>query len=616
MAARRILHVGKFFPPHVGGMEVFLADLVRAQRVQGTDAFALVHGDPLPDDPEWLVRVPVQAHLLYAPIAVGFPLALARAIARFRPQVLHLHMPNNAVFWALTVPQALALPWVVHWHSDVVPSRIRGLVAAAYRVYRPFEWTVLERAERIVVTSPPYLQHSVPLRPWMRKCMVVPLGLDVAAPRPPLAPAPEAAHWHAGAFRLLSIGRLAYYKGFETLILAVSTMPGVELLIAGDGELRARLEALVRAHAVPGEPPRVRLLGKVSEAEKTELLRGCDLFCLPSRERTEAFGMVLLEAMHHAKPCLVSDLPGSGMPWVVREANAGECVRLEDVPAWRSAIERMQADSARRARYGRAGRDALYARFSIGACAAELEAAYANGAADLPDQPTKNGILVVIPAKDESATVGTVVAELIAAGYPDIVVIDDHSTDDTARLARAAGARVLRPALPVGAWGGMQTGIRYALQRGYAGVVTMDADGQHEVGEVQALLGCGDRADMVIGAFPERASRLRRWAWGWFRRIASFDLRDLTSGFRFYNRDAMQLLASGDATLLDYQDLGALLMASRAGLRIMEIPVAMQARATGKSRIFRSWFGVARYMALTTLLCLSRRGPARARRAV
>ena len=298
MAARRILHIGKFFPPHFGGMEVFLGDLVGAQRAQGMEAFALVHGDPLPGDPDWLVRVPVQAHLLYAPIAAGFPLALSRAIARFKPEVLHLHMPNNSVFWALTIPGALNIPWVVHWHSDVVPSRIRGIVAAAYRAYRPFEWAVLERAERIVVTSPPYLEHSRPLEPWRRKCVVIPLGLDVASPAPPPHTAPDVGPpWVPGTFRLLSIGRLAYYNGYETLIQAVCALPGVELVIAGDGELRTRLEALIRVHTPVGELPRVRLLGKVAERLKAELLQACDLFCLPSRERTEAFGMVLLEAM-------------------------------------------------------------------------------------------------------------------------------------------------------------------------------------------------------------------------------------------------------------------------------------------------------------------------------
>ena len=162
----RVLHVGKFYPPHRGGMEVFLADLIAEQRRQGLDAHALVHGDPLPDDPPWLHRVPVQFSLVYAPIALGFRRAFNQALRRIQPDVLHLHMPNNSVFWALTLAQARDLPWVVHWHSDVVVSRIRTAVALAYLLYRPFEQAVLGRAERIIATSQPYLEASDPLRPW------------------------------------------------------------------------------------------------------------------------------------------------------------------------------------------------------------------------------------------------------------------------------------------------------------------------------------------------------------------------------------------------------------------------------------------------------------------
>ena len=128
----RILHVGKFFPPHAGGMEVFLADLIDAQHRQGLDAHALVHGTPLPSDPPWLQRVPVQAHLSYAPIALGFRRALRRAIARLRPDVLHLHLPNNSALWLLTLPSARGIPWVIHWHSDVVDARFSTAVALAY----------------------------------------------------------------------------------------------------------------------------------------------------------------------------------------------------------------------------------------------------------------------------------------------------------------------------------------------------------------------------------------------------------------------------------------------------------------------------------------------------
>ena len=603
--ALRVLHVGKYFPPHRGGMEVFLADLIAAQRAQGIEASALVHGNPTAQDPPWLTRVPVQFQLIYAPIAIGFRAALAQAIAQHRPDVLHLHMPNNSVFWALTMPEARDIPWVVHWHSDVVVSNIRTAVALAYRLYRPFEQAVLGRAERIIATSPPYLDASEPLQPWRSKCAVVPLGLDTAPMIPGDAP-PPALPWNGKKLRLLSIGRLTYYKGFETLIQAISSLQDVELLIIGEGELHEALQTRIQTHTSAGQSANVRLLGNVDDAGKNALLQSCDVFCLASRERTEAFGMVLLEAMAHARPCIVSDLPGSGMPWVVAQAGAGLCVPPEDVTAWQNAILQLQARPALRARFGGSGQQALHARFSMAACARALSTQYALAAPEASVTAPKKDVLIVIPARNEAGTISALLQQLQAAGWHDVLVINDQSTDDTGAIARAAGACVLHPVLPMGAWGGMQAGIRYGLAHGYAAVITMDADGQHEVDEIPALLQARHQADLVIGAFPERASPLRQLAWRWFRQIAGFDLRDLTSGFRLYNRDAMGILAAREATLLDYQDLGALLMVRRAGLHITEVPVSMNLRTVGQSRIFNSWLSVAKYMAATTLLCLAR----------
>lgn len=604
--ALRVLHVGKYFPPHRGGMEVFLADLIAAQRAQGIEASALVHGNPTAQDPPWLTRVPVQFQLIYAPIAIGFRTALAQAIAQHRPDVLHLHMPNNSVFWALTLTEARALPWVVHWHSDVVVSNIRTTVALAYRLYRPFEQAVLDRAERIIVTSPPYLDASEPLQPWRDKCAVIPLGLDTTL-LSPCDTTPRALHWHGQKLRLLSVGRLTYYKGFETLIEAVSGQQDVELLIVGEGELREALQTLIENCTPQGKSANVRLLGNVDDAEKNDLLQSCDVFCLASRERTEAFGMVLLEAMHHARPCIVSDLPGSGMPWLVTQASAGLCVAPEDVVGWQSAIQQLQSQPEQRAQWGQAGQQALQAHFSIAACAQALSTQYALAAPEADHhRDASKDVLIVIPARNEAATIGALLQHLQVKGWQDVLVINDQSTDDTGAIALAAGARVLNPVLPMGAWGGMQAGIRYALAHGYQAVVTMDADGQHEVAEIPTLLLAREHADLVIGAFPERASRLRQLAWQWFRRLAGFDLRDLTSGFRLYNHAALIVMAGREGTLLDYQDLGALLMARRAGLRIKEVPVSMNMRLVGQSRIFNSWFSVAKYMAATTLLCIAR----------
>ncbi len=597
-------------------MESYLADLVDAQRQQGLDACVLVHGQPLATDPPWLRRVPVQAQLLYAPIAVGYRAALAKAIREFKPDVLHLHMPNNSVFWALTLGAAKDLPWVIHWHSDVLFTRPHLGLRLAHFFYRHCEQAMLARSKRVVATSEPYLQASTSLQPWRHKCEVVALGLNPRATTAARAEPQRTEHgWIAGRLRVLSVGRLAHYKGFDTLVRAFSGLVGAELLIAGEGEQQGALECLVKQHAAPGksdEAPTVRLLGAVSEDEKNALLASCDVFALASNERTEAFGLVLLEAMAQAKPCLVSDLPGSGMPWVVSTSHAGALVPVNNVPAWRDAIQAMAEQAQQRQVWGEAGREAFNNRFTAQASARALLPVY-RAALGLCAKPrAKGALMIVIPARNEARTIGTLIQRLRSSGYNDVLVIDDLSHDGTGAIARREGAQVLRPVLGLGAWGGMQTGIRYALQQGFETVITMDADGQHEVDELPALLAArgpnGESVDVVIGAHPARASRLRHVAWTWFRWLTGLDVTDLTSGFRCYRARALPILASEEATLLDYQDLGTLLLLRHAGLQVIEVPVRMNPRVDGISRIFNSWLSVTRYMAVTTLLCLSRWG--------
>ena len=588
-------------------MESFLADLIDEQHRQGLQVHALVHGDPLPADPSWLRRVPVQMSLVFAPIAVGFRTAFARAIEEIQPDVLHLHMPNNAVFWALTLPSARQIPWVVHWHSDVLVSLSQWKLRFAYRLYRPFEQAVLDRAERIVVTSPPYLEASAPLQAWRDKCDVVPMALQTRAHEAQGTAAMSS--WMPERLKVLSIGRLTYYKDFETLIRAVCASPLLQLQIVGAGDLAETLEKLILQLTPHGTPPNVQLLGEVSEDEKNQLLASCDVLALASCERTEAFGLVLLEAMAHGKPCVVSDLPGSGMPWVVISSQSGLVLPPGQPQVWREALEALLTQPlqmAQLAQWGRQGLEAIKARFSIQACTQAISAQYRYA----QNQPVPDGgqrpLLIVIPAKDEAETIGTVIQALGNAGFHHVFVIDDHSSDGTGDIARAAGATVARPVLPLGAWGGMQLGIRYAVAHGHEAVITMDADGQHEVAEIPALLAAAGEADVVIGAHPQRASALRQLAWRWFRMIAGFELRDLTSGFRYYNRDAISILAQDEATLIDYQDIGVLLLLRKAGFRLVEVPVSMNTRQVGRSRIFNSWFSVSRYMVTTTLLCLAR----------
>ena len=219
---------------------------------------------------------------------------------------------------------------------------------------------------------------------------------------------------------------------------------------------------------------------------------------------------------------------------------------------------------------------------------------------------------IIIPAYNEAESIAQVVAATERLGAAPVVVIDDCSTDATAAIAGAAGATVLRLPLRLGAWGATQTGLRFAWREGWARAVTMDADGQHDPSEVPVLLEplTAGAADVVIGACPSRVSPARQVAWRYFRWLSGIALEDLTSGFRAYNRDAIQRLIAPDATLLDYQDIGVLLILRRHGLRVREIPVQMQDRTSGKSHVFDSWWSVGRYLLLTSLLILAGVGAA------
>ncbi len=214
---------------------------------------------------------------------------------------------------------------------------------------------------------------------------------------------------------------------------------------------------------------------------------------------------------------------------------------------------------------------------------------------------------VLIPAWNEETTIADVVGSIRSLNSCDVIVIDDASTDRTVTRAAVAGATVLGLPINLGAWGATQTGIRFALKQGYRRVITMDADGQHLPSAIPKLLApiTAGEADVTIGSCTQRGSMARKLAWRFFRGLTGLDIEDLTSGFRAYDLPAMKLLASKNATLLEYQDIGVLLLLIQSGLRIQEIKVPMSFRISGSSKIFSSWFKVAEYLILTLVLCTS-----------
>ena len=227
------------------------------------------------------------------------------------------------------------------------------------------------------------------------------------------------------------------------------------------------------------------------------------------------------------------------------------------------------------------------------------------------DYSLSQGLWVIIPAQNEAASIAEVVrrAKLHAE---QVVVVDDASTDETGSLARAAGALVLPLVTPLDAWCATQTGLRYARARGARLVVSLDADGQHPPEAIPKLVKPvrEGRADVAIGSDPARVSHYRHMAWGYLRAVTGLSVADLTSGFRVYGPKALDTLVRPEASSLNYQDVGVLMMLREAGLSMTEVPVTMGPRLFGASHVFRSWMKVVAYMLESSVIGLARRSRA------
>ncbi len=228
--------------------------------------------------------------------------------------------------------------------------------------------------------------------------------------------------------------------------------------------------------------------------------------------------------------------------------------------------------------------------------------------------------IAIVPAYNEAASIGGVVEEMrrVDPGM-EVLVVDDGSIDQTARIAAESGARVVRLPYNLGIGGAVQTGYQYAREHDFDLAVQVDGDGQHDPREIEKLLQPildGD-ADMVVGSrfagtVVYRAPRTRRLGIRIFATVVSLIVRqrvtDPTSGFRAVNRRAIRLFAADYPH--DYPEVEATVLVFRHRLSMAEVPVAMRTRTSGRSSI--TWFRSVYYMVkvlLALFIGLFRRYP-------
>jgi rhamnosyl/mannosyltransferase len=317
----------------------------------GMPVGAIVHekkGYPKPNPDDFggakIYSVPTFGQLLYAPVAPSFPWRLRQAIRDFKPDILHLHMPNTSVFAALLLPEARAIPWVVHWHADVDSTATGFAIRLAYPSYRVMESAVLGLSVRIIATTYAYLVDSSPLKKWASKSTVIPLCVD-----PERLPWPHSEQlqraiemWPMPSQpRILSVGRLVDYKGFESLISAATIHKSANILIVGSGPSRRELERAIDNAGVSG---RVKLAGSLNQIDLQACFAAADLFCLTSLNRSEAFGVALLEAARYNCDILASDISGSGVAEVARSLARAKTFQPGDVASLSQALRAHCAD--------------------------------------------------------------------------------------------------------------------------------------------------------------------------------------------------------------------------------------------------------------------------------
>ena len=368
-----ILHIGKYFPPVSGGMERYLDDLTAAQKQHGLDITILAHQtrgktthSTLPDGRN-LIRTGGLGTLLYTPIAPGFRRRVRNILRKSKPDVIHVHLPNPSAFWLLTLPEARQIPWVMHWHSDVGDMLSHPIARQLYKLYAKPERALLRQARRVIPTSEAYASASSTLAPFAHQCHAIPLGID---PERLKNSEPVQDHLGDNADKVLFVGRHAHYKDIPTLLAIAKSMPDVDFWIVGSGEE----SALIRRAAKTQK--NIHPLGSLPDAQVNWLMEQAHVMVLTSHQRSEAFGVVLLEAMAKGLPVVASNIPGSGVPWVVHMGEHGVVAECGDVDSFKTSIERLLSDENARAVLAEKGRQNFIRLFTIDASMPAFDRVY------------------------------------------------------------------------------------------------------------------------------------------------------------------------------------------------------------------------------------------------
>lgn len=333
---KKILHISKFYYPYYGGIEDVartIIDELKPYFEQRVICFNHEKGTIYNINGADVLRIGTTLTFSSQPISFSYRHKLQKMIDVYKPDFIHLHLPNPLIATYILTLDLHGAKIISHWHADILGKSFY------YPFYKPFERKLLERSYKIVATSEMYKNSSLPLRNFKNKTVILPNTINETK-----------LHLFEGEQSEIDkirnkfdnkkivffVGRHVAYKGIEFLVEAEKQITeDCVIAIAGTGELTESLKNRVTDNG------RIKFIGRLTNNELKYYLYASTVFAFPSHNRSEAFGVALAEALYCGLPAVSFEIHGSGAIWVNQNNHTGFVVENRNVTEFAKAISKV-----------------------------------------------------------------------------------------------------------------------------------------------------------------------------------------------------------------------------------------------------------------------------------
>lgn len=342
----KILHISKYYYPYYGGIEDVAHTIIEQLKggyEQRIICFNHERGAILNENGANVLRVGVVCTIASQPISLSYRGMLKKIIAEFRPDFIHLHLPNPLIANYLLTLNLYGAKIISHWHADILGKK------CFYPFYQRFEKKILDKSHKIIATSKMYQEHSLPLRSYKEKTCILQNTVEekkLILHKGEEVEVQKIKEKYEKKKIVFFVGRHVAYKGIDKLIKVVPSLKeDCVVLIAGTGVLTDKLKKMSI-----GEK-KIHFVGRLSNNDLKYHLHAADLFAFPSVDRREAFGVALVEALYCGIPAVSFDVKGSGVVWVNQHNKTGLVVENGNVKAYGKAIDELLKNEEKRTEF-------------------------------------------------------------------------------------------------------------------------------------------------------------------------------------------------------------------------------------------------------------------------